>query len=281
MIEIVEETITIEYEKLENLKEYLLPLLKDGLLVAFSGGVDSAFLLWAAKQTMDKEGGRVFALTTTSASLPDQDKKDVEKFISEFGIDHKWIESKEMENPAYLQNDNLRCYHCKTELFSIAKSLLKGNNLKSIAYGYNASDFSDDRPGHKASIENGILAPLAEIGFSKDEIRTILRNEGINISEKQASPCLSSRISHGVPVTTGRLADISFMENILRDAGVSLFRVRLNETKGGLFIRIEIAVEEFEKVINIKEKLNSEGRARNYKWVTLDLGGYKMGGADK
>jgi uncharacterized protein len=266
--------------KWDDLKNRLSTLIGDGILVAFSGGVDSAFLLWAAIQIADENGGDVMALTTTSASLPKQDKEDVERFIEKFSVNHTWVESKEMENPAYLKNDTLRCYHCKTELFTIAKSVAKQNNLKWIIYGYNASDFSDDRPGHKASIENGVLAPLADVGFTKDEIRTILKREGIEISEKAASPCLSSRISNGVPVTSGRLADIAYMENLLREGGIKIFRVRINQEKNSLFLRIEVAADEIEKVLKIKEMLNTEGLARGYKWVTLDLAGYKTGGAN-
>jgi pyridinium-3,5-biscarboxylic acid mononucleotide sulfurtransferase len=274
------ETASLIEIKWGDLKENILKKIKDGLLIAFSGGVDSAFLLWAAQKMAEENGGRVMALTTTSESLPQQDREDVQKFIRDFNIDHIWVNSREMENPDYVQNDALRCYHCKTELFTVAKSIAQKNDLKWIAYGYNASDFSDDRPGHQASLENGILAPLAEVGFTKEEIRLILRKEGVHLAEKAASPCLSSRIAHGVPVTSGRLADIAFMESILKSTGIKIGRVRINQSKENNFLRIEVAAEEMEKVFSIKDLLDREGRARGYNWVTLDLAGYKTGGAD-
>ncbi len=210
--------------------------------------------------------------------MPGYDRKDANDFTRKYNIKHIWIKSLELENPAYLQNDPKRCYYCKTELFSLAKEYARKNNLSWIMYGYNASDTNDFRPGHQAAIENGILYPLSEIGFKKPEIRQVLREHGLNIAEKPASPCLSSRIAHGIPITKGRLNDVGFLEDILKNAGIKVFRVRINKNDDDYFLRIEIDNSEMEKVLAIKEQLCSQGKKCGYKWITLDLSGYRTGG---
>jgi len=265
--------------KLNQLLVVMRDYVRDGVLITFSGGVDSAFLVWAAHKVLSEfSEGRAVALTTNSASMPAQDRDDAAKITNQMNIPHIWRESKEMDNPAYTNNDEMRCYHCKTELFIIAQQEAEKNGLKWIMYGYNASDISDIRPGHQAAIENGVLHPLADIGFSKEDIRTILKNESIEIAEKAASPCLSSRISHGISVSSGKLADIAAMENLLHREGIKVCRVRINESGNDLFLRIEAHPDEVKKVLAIKEALDKEGRKRGYKWVTLDLFGYGTGG---
>jgi len=265
--------------KLEQLLDKMENYVEQGVLIAFSGGVDSAFLIWAARKAMDrKPGGKVIALTTNSASMPVQDKADAEKITAKMKIKHIWRESREMDNPEYVNNDEMRCYHCKSELFSIAKQETANLGLKWIMYGYNASDVSDVRPGHQAAVENDVLHPLADIGFSKDDIRAILKRESIEIAEKAASPCLSSRISHGISVSSGKLADIAAMESVLHAEGIKICRVRINKTGDELFLRIEIHPDEFQKVLNITAKLNDEGKKRGYKWITMDMAGYRTGG---
>ena len=272
--------LTLE-EKLSHLKDFFAEKLTDGIIITYSGGVDSTFLLWAAKQVRENCGGKFIALSTTSASMPEYDKKDASAFTTKHKIDHVWIESKEIDNPQYQQNDSMRCYHCKTELFDIAGSFAKKNNYRWIVYGYNASDIGDDRPGHQAAIENNILFPLADFGFEKNEIRAILRENNIEIAEKPASPCLSSRIARGIQVTTGRLGDIAALESLIRKSGIRVFRVRINSSNDEDFLRIEIADNEMEKILSIKNDLINEGKSRGYKWITLDLAGYRTGGANE
>ena len=265
--------------KLNRLMAVMREYIQDGVLITFSGGVDSAFLVWAAHKVFRENiKGKAVALTTNSASMPLQDKNDAENITKQMKIPHIWRESKEMDNPAYTNNDEMRCYHCKTELFTIAKQEAEKHGLKWILYGYNASDISDIRPGHQAALENGVLYPLAEMDFSKEDIRAILKRESIEIAEKAASPCLSSRISHGISVSSGKLADIAAMENILHMQGIEICRVRINETGNDLFLRIEVHPDEIGKILDIKHVLNNEGRKRGYKWVTLDLFGYRTGG---
>jgi uncharacterized protein len=253
-------------------------LAADGLIVAFSGGVDSAFLLWAAEQVRRETGGRVLALSTMSASLSSVDREDARQFAAELGVEHVWEESFEVSNPAYARNDGNRCYHCKTELFRIAHDVAAERGFRWLAYGYNASDRDDVRPGHRAAIENEVLSPLAEAGLTKEEIRALMRDAGLSLSDKPASPCLSSRLMVGVGVTADKLGDVEALETLLRGAGVGVFRVRVHEEGARKYLRVEVQPDEMAKVLAVRAALVSEGERRGYHWVTLDLAGYRVGG---
>ena len=165
------------------------------------------------------------------------------------------------------------------ELFRIAGEVAREEGLKWLLYGYNASDRGDDRPGHQAAAEAGALSPLADSGLTKAEIRFLMREAGLPLAEKPASPCLSSRIMTGIEVTPERLRDVEAVEGILRAAGVSTLRVRICRAEDDAhFLRVEVAPEELEKVLECRELLTEAGMARGYRWVTLDLGGYRTGG---
>ena len=264
----------------ESLVERLGSLVRDGALVAFSGGLDSAFLLWAAQEARRGIGeGTVVALTTTGPSLPGRDRLDALEFSRGLGVEHVWREGEEVHLPDYARNDRDRCYHCKTELFRLAREVAEEKELRWVLYGYNASDRSDDRPGHRAAGEGGVLAPLHDAGLTKPEIRFLMAEAGFTLADKPASPCLSSRIMTGIEITPSRLRDVEEMEDILRRAGASVFRVRVCREEGGaLFLRVEAAPEEMEKVLACGRELQEAGTDRGYRWVTLDLGGYRMGG---
>jgi uncharacterized protein len=265
--------------KLKTLKASLVHRVRDGVLVAFSGGMDSAFLLWAAMEASQEAGGRVVALTATSPSMPTQDRGDAEAFSRRLGVEHIWRESNELAWPAYSQNDRRRCYHCKTELFRITREVAAESDLQWVLYGYNASDHGDDRPGHQAAQEAGVLTPLSDAGLGKPEISHLMQEAGLPLSGKPASPCLSSRIMTGIGITPQRLRDVEAMEAILRGAGVRTVRVRVcGEAGGALFLRVEGAPEEMGVILEHREELQTEGQRRGYKWVTLDLGGYRTGG---
>lgn len=268
-------------KKWRKLLALLTPCVKQGALIAFSGGVDSAFLLWAATEAVKKHGGRVVAFTTFSASLPPKDKEDAAAFSKQMDVLHIWQKSNELSDPLYLKNDGLRCYHCKNELFNKAGETAREHNLAHIMYGYSASDNGSDRPGHRAAKEHGVLFPLEQSGLLKDDIRTLLAAAGFSIADKAASPCLSSRIGRGIPITTGRLADIAALEQIIARAGGTVFRVRIAASNGEHFIRIETTPGEMPGIVKLWDSLNTEGRKRGYKWVTLDLGGYQSGGANR
>jgi pyridinium-3,5-biscarboxylic acid mononucleotide sulfurtransferase len=263
--------------KLASLLAALRGYLAEGAVVAFSGGVDSAFLLWAAARAKEP-GARLVALTTVSASTPDPDLKDARSFAASLGVDHLCVESRELDREEYRRNDSERCYHCKTDLFEIAGSVAAERSLGWILYGYTASDRSDVRPGHRAAAEAGVQAPLADAGLEKAEIRELMREHGLTLADKPSSPCLSSRIMTGVGVDRHRLGDVAALEAILRGAGVRVCRARICDAGDALFVRIEVDPAEMEKVVSCRAELEREGTARGYRWVTLDLGGYRTGG---
>ena len=265
--------------KLQSLRADLEDRVADGVLVAFSGGLDSAFLLWAAGEAADARGGRVVALTTTSPSTPARDKEDALEFGKLVGVEHLWEESREMFDFRYARNDRERCYHCKTELFRIAGDVARDKGLRWLLYGFNASDHGDDRPGHRAAQEAEVLTPLSDAGLTKHEIRGLMEDAGLPLSGKPASPCLSSRIMTGIEITPDRLRDVEEMEGVLRKAGISTLRVRIcKDEEGRFFLRVEVPAEEMEKVLLCRDELQRKGTEKGYRWVTLDLGGYRMGG---
>ncbi|MHB8336547.1 MAG: ATP-dependent sacrificial sulfur transferase LarE [Ignavibacteriaceae bacterium] len=266
--------------KYNNLIKILGNYAKDGLIVTFSGGVDSGFLLYASKIAKKNYGGRLLAFTTYSESMPMNDSLDAKKFTATNNIEHIWQSSNEIDDENYVKNDGLRCYYCKTELFHLAKKVAEEKNYKWIAYGYNSTDTTDIRPGHKAAIENGILYPLAESNLSKDEIRTLMRENNLEFADKPASPCLSSRIMTNVRVTKEKLKDIDELENLLRLNGLTIFRLRLHEIESNKFLRLEVTQQEIELAFKIRGILIIEAKKKGYKWVTLDLEGYKLGGAN-
>jgi len=265
--------------KLDRLRRDLNHRVADGVLVAFSGGVDSAFLLWATCRAEGEGAGRVLALTTTSASMPSRDHQDAGSFAAMVSAEHVVAESHEMSHPDYVVNDPERCYHCKAELFRICGEMASARGLRWILYGYNASDHDDDRPGQRAAVEAGVVTPLSDAGLTKPEIRFLMREAGLPLWEKPASPCLSSRIMTGIEITPERLRHVEDLESILRKAGATTLRVRICRTDDGAwFLRIEVAPGEMAVVLDCREALESAGRKRGYRWVTLDLGGYRTGG---
>jgi len=265
--------------KFEALREALRPRLQRGLIVAFSGGVDSAFLLWAAEQERRSSGGRLLAVTAVSASLAQAEKQDAAQFARTLGVEHRWENSEELANPDYLRNDGTRCYHCKTELFRLTRALQEHGDYEFVAYGYNASDRSDFRPGHRAAIENGVIAPLADAELAKDDIRGLMRAFNLPLAEKPASPCLSSRLMTGVAVTPEKLRHVEEIESILHARGVQVVRVRIHEEGQRAFLRIEADPADLEKVLAARDALLAAGTARGYHRVLLDLAGYRTGGA--
>jgi pyridinium-3,5-biscarboxylic acid mononucleotide sulfurtransferase len=266
--------------KLARLRCDLRRLLSEGLIIAFSGGVDSAFLAWVAEHERRAAGGRLLALTARSESLARRERSDVDDFVRVLGVNHVWQDSREMDDPQYVRNDPLRCYHCKKELFRLTAEQLRREGYAHVAYGYNASDGADIRPGHRAARENAVVSPLADAGLSKEEIRALMRELGVPMAEKPAGPCLSSRLMTGVAVTAGKLRDVEEMEELLGSAGVRVARVRLHEESGRRYLRIEVPAAEMASVAAIAAQLSGEGRKRGYERVLLDLAGYRMGGGN-
>ena len=244
----------------------------DSLLVAFSGGADSAYLAWAAHRAL---GERALAVTALSPSFSAYDREQAEAFARHSGLRHELIATREFENPRYVANNADRCYHCKTELFVELEKLAAARNFAALAYGVNADDMHDFRPGHRAAREHQVLAPLLEAELSKAEIRELSRQEGLPTWDRPASACLSSRLPYGTPVTVQNLSQVERGEAILRALDFRQFRVRYH----GEMARIEIAPEELPRALDAKmaQVLAERFKLLGFTYVTLDLEGYRQG----
>src|SRR5258707_15511184 len=182
------------------------------LLIAVSGGADSAYLAWAADKAL---GARALSVTAISPSYSAYDREELEKFVAQTGVRHEFVETHEMENPAYRANAGDRCYYCKDELFNVRDKLARERGFAAVAYGVNADDTSDFRPGHRAAAEHQVLAPLLDANLSKAEIRTLSQRAGLPTWDRPASACLSSRLPYGTEVTPERFMLIESGEGIL------------------------------------------------------------------
>lgn len=262
--------------KWSRLIESLRAPVHSGLVVAFSGGVDSAALLFAAAHTAQAHGGRVIALTTASESTPQRDLADAREFAAGLGVPHRVVQSEELKNEEYLKNDERRCFHCKTELFTIATRIAAEESCAFIAYGYTASDRGEHRPGHWAAESAGVLSPLEECGLHKNEIREILRANNLDLAEKPAAPCLASRIRTGLPVTAKRLSDVEKLEGVLYRGGLRGHRVRIHDDS---LVRIECDPAQMEKLLSLRDEAARLAKELGYRWTVLDLAGYRTGGA--
>jgi pyridinium-3,5-biscarboxylic acid mononucleotide sulfurtransferase len=242
------------------------------LIVAYSGGIDSAFLAWTAHQVL---GGRMLAVIADSASLARTHLEDALAFARERAIPVEVVETQELENPAYIRNDAMRCFHCKDELFTVLERYREAHGFDVIAYGVNADDQGDFRPGQQAALQHHVLAPLLEAGMNKVVIRELARQAGLRIWDKPASACLSSRVEYGRAVTPEALRVIERGEDALRAMGFRQFRVRHH----GEIVRIEIAREELPRALTAEmaREFTSTFKDLGFKFVTLDLEGFRSG----
>ncbi len=242
------------------------------LLVAFSGGADSAYLAWAADRAL---GNRALAVTALSPSFSAHDRAQADAFISHTAIAHEFIVTREFENPLYTANNPDRCYHCKAELFTRLDELAAARGFAAVAYGINADDSRDFRPGHRAAAEHRVLSPLLDAGLHKEEIRELSRIAGLPSWDRPASACLSSRVPYGTPVTIETLSLVERGEAILRELGFRQFRVRYHQE----LARIEIAPDEMPQALSAEmaQALASRFRELGFAFVTLDLEGYRQG----
>jgi len=257
-------------EKQEKLFAVLRGL--DRLIVAYSGGADSAYLVWAAHQVL---GDRTLAITADSASMPESHKRDAEQFVLQFGIPHEYVATNEFDNPDYLKNDANRCYHCKDELFIRLEQLGRERGFQHIVYGVNADDLGDYRPGQNAAKLHQVKAPLVEARLTKAEIRELSRLAGLPTWDRPASACLSSRIPYGTPVTIQNVKTVENGEEQLKSLGFRQFRVRYH----GELVRLEIAADEMEKALTAEmaRRFTAIFKQLGFKYVTLDLQGYRQG----
>lgn len=242
------------------------------VLVAYSGGADSAFLAWAAYRALGKE---MLAVIADSASLARYQLNDAVEFAREQNIPLEIIRTQELERAEYVRNDSSRCFHCKDELFSVMSEFAAAHQFQAIAYGINVDDQGDFRPGQAAAVQHHVAAPLLKAGLSKEDIRSLAREAGLRIWDKPASACLSSRIEYGREVTPEALAMVERGEDALRELGFRQFRVRHH----GDIARIEIAREEMARAMTpeMAAQFSRVFKGLGFKFVTLDMEGFRSG----
>jgi uncharacterized protein len=239
-------------------------------VVALSGGVDSAYLAWAAHEAL---GDRALAVTGVSPSYPAVQRDMVDRLVEAFGIRHEWIETHEIEDENYVRNAPNRCYFCKSELYSRLADLARERGLAVVLDGTNADDVADDRPGRVAAAERGVRSPLLECGVGKADIRELARRAGVPVWDAPASACLASRIPHGTPVTIGRLGRVERAESALRALGFRQLRVRNHDEVA----RVEIAADELARALDpeMAGAIVAALKPVGFKRVALDLEGYR------
>jgi uncharacterized protein len=242
------------------------------VLVAYSGGVDSAYLAWVAHRVL---GDKMLAVIADSASLARTQLTDAIAFADEQKIPLEVIATSELDRPEYIQNDGQRCFHCKDELFSVMENLRAARGFDSIAYGVNLDDQGDFRPGQLAAKQHHIATPLLAAGLTKHDVRTLSREAGLRVWDKPASACLSSRIEYGRPVTREALSVVEQGEDALRTLGFRQFRVRHH----GEIVRIEVAKDELNRALNpaMAGEFTRIFKNLGFKFVTLDLEGFRSG----
>jgi uncharacterized protein len=257
-------------EKSARLRDFLAR--RGRLIVAYSGGVDSAFLAWMAHQAL---GAQMLAVVADSASLARTHLHEALAFARDHEIPVAVVETQELENPAYQRNDSMRCFHCKDELFTVLERYREAHGFDAIAYGVNADDQGDFRPGQQAACQHHVLAPLVDAGLTKTEIRELARRANLQVWDKPASACLSSRLEYGRAVTPEALSVIERGEDALRDLGFRQFRVRHH----GETVRIEVSPEELPRALTpaMAAAFTALFKGLGFKFVTLDLEGFRSG----
>jgi pyridinium-3,5-biscarboxylic acid mononucleotide sulfurtransferase len=256
--------------KLHALEESLRAL--GSLMVAYSGGVDSAYLAATAHRVL---GNRMLAVLADSPSLARRDLAQACSFAAERGIPLRIVQTEELEKPEYQRNDADRCFHCKTELFTAMEALRSTLGFTHIAYGMNADDTRDYRPGQRAALEHAVLAPLADAALTKADIRALAQAAAYTLWDRPAAPCLSSRVEYGREVTREVLEQVERSEESLRELGFREFRVRHH----GELARVEIARGELERALTLPtlDAITAELRKAGYQYVTLDTAGFRSG----
>jgi len=242
------------------------------VVVALSGGVDSAYLAWAAHQAL---GDRACAVTGISPSFPEEQRGVVERLVAATGMRHEWIDTHEMDVDGYVRNAPDRCYFCKSELYGLLADFAVRRGFATVCDGTNADDLTDHRPGRIAASERGVRSPLVECGIGKAELRDFAQSAGLEVWDAPASACLSSRIPHGTPVTIKRLSQVERGEAALRKLGFRQVRLRNHDE----IARVEIARDELAKALDpdVAASILDAIKPLGFKFVALDLEGYRTG----
>jgi pyridinium-3,5-biscarboxylic acid mononucleotide sulfurtransferase len=242
------------------------------VIVAYSGGTDSAYLAWAAYRAL---GGDAVAITADSASIPESHKRDAEAFARECGFRHEYIQTHEFDNPDYVKNDPNRCFHCKDELFTELDVVGRERGIEHIIYGVNVDDLGDYRPGQRAAKLHSVEAPLVDAGLTKAEIRELSRLANLSTWDRPASACLSSRIPYGTAVTVENVKTVEVGEEAIGALGFRQFRVRFH----GELVRLEIAKDELARALTpeMARAFVEIFKPLGFHYVTIDLEGYRQG----
>lgn len=257
-------------DKLARLRARMAEL--GSVLVCYSGGVDSAFVLAVAHQVL---GPRAVGMTAVSPSLAPAEREEAVALARLIGADHRLVESNEIEDPGYVANNPDRCFHCKSELYRIAAKQRAAWDLAAILNGTNTDDLGDYRPGLEAARAAGVVSPLVELGFDKADVRAGAAAMGLPVWDKPAAACLSSRIPYGTSVTRERLAQIGGFEAELKALGFRQVRVRYH----GDLARIELDLAELPRAAEpaVRDAMVGAGKRHGFKYITVDLGGYRTG----
>lgn len=254
--------------KLPRLRQVLKEL--DSVVVCYSGGIDSALVLAVAAEEL---GEKAVGLTAVGPALPATERTDAERIAQQIGARHVFVDSNEIERPGYVQNAPDRCFHCKTELYEIAESKRIEWGFSHVANGANLDDLGDYRPGLDAAREAQVRSPLLEARFTKQDVRDAALELGMDVWDKPAAACLSSRIPYGSSVTRERLAQIEGFERDLKVLGFRRVRVRWHDT----IARIEVVDSEFERIVKDRQRIGELGKRHGFIYVTVDVAGYRMG----
>ena len=270
MLNVQTSSIKDVVKKEDHLKEVLTTL--RSVVIGFSGGVDSAYLAYVANQVLGK---KALCVTAISPSYPSFQRIETAEFVTRYSLHHLEVETSEIENPRYRENSSNRCYYCKSELFAKLQDLARIRGYDVVVDGTNYDDRKDFRPGRKAAKEYSVQSPLFEVQMTKLEIRELSRLSGLPTWDKPALPCLSSRFPYGTSISPEKLSVVDRGEEILRDFGFKVFRVRYHES----LVRLEFSPKELPKALNVTMSaiLNKRFKSLGFKFVTADLEGYRSG----